>query len=393
MPQYLTTALLALSLTGPATYGTARQPTVIVADESAPTLYQQARTAARQGNSQAALRLLKRAIATGYYSPEALQEEDDFAGLTAQAAWPRLLAQARTRQQRYEAQFNQPLLTLIRQIGFQDQQYRRIAAEADRTYGPDSPQLRAAMQQQGKLDNRLIRQVDSLITVHGYPGKSLVGEYQQSVTFLVIQHNPDEKYLPLLTAAADKGELRWSSLALLVDRLRVARGEKQLYGSQLGPAVNGHYQLQPIEDEPNVNNRRAKIGLEPLEQYLKHWSIAYQVPTASHNPNPPALYVAPRPAAEEEKSPVELVGGYEALYAQLQYPAAARQQHITGRVTLELRIDGQGVPQDVTVVKSLGGGCDEEALRVMRAARFTNQAGKDHEIRVSLPFPYEKVSK
>ncbi|QIX62655.1 energy transducer TonB [Hymenobacter sp. BT18] len=390
MPHYLTTALVALGLTASAVSVTSQPAVGAVAAAPASALYQQARTAARQNNVPAALRLLKRAVATGYYSPETLQEEPDFAGLRTLSAWPRVLAQARTRQQRHEAQFDQPLLALIRQIGHQDQQFRRVAAEADRTYGPDSPQLRAAMQQQSTLDSRLIRQVDSLITVHGYPGKSLVGEYQQSVAFLVIQHNPDEKYLPLLTAAADKGELRWSSLALLIDRLRVEKGEKQLYGSQLGPAVNGQYQLQPIEDEPNVNTRRAKIGMEPLEDYLKRWSISYQVPTASLNPNPLTLYVAPRPVVEEEKSPVELIGGYEALYAQLQYPAAARQQHITGRVTLELRIDKQGIPQDVTVVKSLGGGCDEEALRVMRAARFLNHAGEDHEIRVSLPFPYEK---
>ncbi len=78
----------------------------------------------------------------------------------------------------------------------------------------------------------IIRQVDSLIARHGYPGKSLVGEYLKSTAFIVIQHNPDERYLPLLTAAADKGELSWASLALLVDRVKTDKGEKQVYGTQ-----------------------------------------------------------------------------------------------------------------------------------------------------------------
>ncbi|GAB3244195.1 hypothetical protein GCM10027346_41670 [Hymenobacter seoulensis] len=59
-----------------------------------------------------------------------------------------------------------------------------------------------------------------------------------------------------------------------------------------------------------------------------------------------------------------------------------------GEVTLQLLIDQAGVPQNVVVVSGLGYGCDEEALRVMRAARYRNLAGQDHEIRLTLPFPY-----
>jgi len=144
-----------------------------------------------------------------------------------------------------------------------------------------------------------------------------------------------------------------------------------------------------------VNVRRAQVGLNPLEEYLQHWGIAYQVPTAAHNPNPPTLY-APSAAvpvvAAHEASAVELIGSYEALKAQVQYPAAARAQQVRGKVTLQMRIDPAGVPQDVMVVKGLGHGCDEEALRVMRAARYQNAAGQDPEIRVSLPFPYEPAS-
>ncbi|WP_177189686.1 energy transducer TonB [Hymenobacter actinosclerus] len=55
---------------------------------------------------------------------------------------------------------------------------------------------------------------------------------------------------------------------------------------------------------------------------------------------------------------------------------------------MQLTIDPQGVPQNVAVVQGLGAGCDEEALRVMHAARFTNTSGQDHEIRMRLPFPY-----
>jgi TonB family protein len=352
--------------------------------------YQAAQAAARNHEPKRALTWLTQAVAKGYFSEEQLRTEADFAALAAQPAWPRLLTQARTRQRQHEAPLNPALVALLKKINYQDQHYRLIAEAAERKYGLDAPQIAAAMKQQDQIDRVLSRQVDSLIARYGYPGRSLVGEYLKSTAFLVIQHNPDEKYLPLLTAAADKKELAWSSLALLIDRLKTHRGEPQVYGSQFGGRADGHYLLQPIEDEPNVNVRRAKIGLPPLEEYLQYWGIAYQVPTATHNPNPPTLYATPATTAmaAAEASPVELIGGYEALKAQLRYPAAAQAQHVQGRVTLQMRIDPAGIPQEVAVVKGLGYGCDEEALRVMRAARYHNAAGQDHEIRVLLPFPY-----
>lgn len=394
MKQYLTAALawaLTSNILPTASAGTLSFPIDAPAHRPpapARMLYAAARKAALRQEPEAALRHLRQAVIKGYISAETLEQEPDLLTLHQQSQWPQMLELARARQRQHEATFNPSLLALMRKIQYQDQQYRVEASQAEQQYGVGSPQAQAASARQDRLDPVLIRRVDSLLAIHGYPGKSQVGEYHKATAFLVIQHNPHEKYLPLLTAAADKGELDWSSVALLVDRLRVSKGEKQLYGSQLGPAVNGNYTLDPIEDEPNVNVRRARVGLEPLEVYLNQWHIAYQVPTITHNPNPPTLYTQVHSGEEAEKSPVELIGGDEALYAQLQYPAAARQKNIQGQVLLQLTIDAQGVPQNVTVVEGLGAGCDEEALRVMRAARFTNAAGQNHEIRMSLPFPY-----
>jgi len=350
--------------------------------------YKAAQAAARNQEPERALDWLAQAVTKGYYSEAQLRAEADFTSLASQPAWPRLLTRARSKQRQHEAPFNQALVALLKKIYFRDQQYRVIAEVAEQKFGINAPQISAAMKQQERVDRVLIRQVDSLIAQRGYPGKSLVGEYQKDVVFFVIQHNPDDKYLPLLTAAADKGDMSWSALALFIDRLKTGRGEPQVYGSQFGGQANGHYTLQPIEDEPNVNVRRAKIGMVPLAEYLQYWGIAYQVPTPTHNPNPPALYAQPAAHATADESPVELIGGYEALKAQLRYPAAAQAQQVQGEVTLQLTIDKAGIPQDVAVVKGLGYGCDEEALRVMRAARYQNFAGQDHEIRLKLPFPY-----
>jgi hypothetical protein len=53
------------------------------------------------------------------------------------------------------------------------------------------------------------------------------------------------------------------------------RGQKDVEGLQ----------LEPIEDESNVDERRAKMGLGPLADYLKRFGIEYRKPTKPA-PNP-----------------------------------------------------------------------------------------------------------
>ncbi|MDJ1492031.1 energy transducer TonB [Cytophagaceae bacterium DM2B3-1] len=266
-----------------------------------------------------------------------------------------------------------------------DQQYRSVAArQSAKTPEEEAIQMR----KQSAIDITNMAKIDKIIAEYGYPGKSLVGEKYQSVALMVIQHNDPaarEKYLPLLIEAAGKGEVNASSVAIVIDRAKIDKGEKQIYGSQLNETKQG-VKLMPIEDEPNVNVRRAKVGLPPLEVYLKQWNMNYKLPTTT-NPNPAEWYYVPEARSE---SAVELIGGDKALYSKLLYPAKAKENNISGFVTIELTIDKNGIPKNPIVVKSLGYGCDEEALRVIKEARFTNTSGEEAEMRIRLPFPYVK---
>lgn len=126
------------------------------------------------------------------------------------------------------------------------------------------------------------QKVKHILDTRGWLGPDVVGGKGSLTLFLVIQHADSatqQKYLPLLRQAVQEGKAQPSHFALMEDRTRVRRGEKQLYGSQLktDPAT-GKYILEPIEDEPNVNKRRAAIGMEPLEQYLKRFGVEYTLP-------------------------------------------------------------------------------------------------------------------
>jgi hypothetical protein len=121
-------------------------------------------------------------------------------------------------------------------------------------------------------------QVKALIAKYGWMGTTLIGDYNQ-VLFLVIQHADlatQEKYFPMLQESANKGESSPADAAMLQDRILMRKGKKQIYGSQVVFNKTGGQEFYPIEDEKNVNMRRAKAGLEPIEEYAKYFGIDYQ---------------------------------------------------------------------------------------------------------------------
>lgn len=98
--------------------------------------------------------------------------------------------------------------------------------------------------------------------------------------FLVLQHadtGTQRKYLPLLRDAVRRKDALGSHLAMLEDRVRVADGKPQLYGTQLGGAP---LRFDPIEDEAHVDERRAGVGLPPMAEYARMFGASYTPPAA-----------------------------------------------------------------------------------------------------------------
>jgi uncharacterized protein (TIGR03067 family) len=112
------------------------------------------------------------------------------------------------------------------------------------------------------------------LTKHGWPGVSLVGKDGAEAAFALAQHggqsDPDfqKKCLELLAAAVKAKDASPIHLAHLTDRVRVAAGEKQVYGTEV-EEKNGTLVAAPIEDEAKVDERRKAVGLPPLADALK----------------------------------------------------------------------------------------------------------------------------
>jgi hypothetical protein len=72
-----------------------------------------------------------------------------------------------------------------------------------------------------------------------------------------------------MSDAAATGDVSLIHVAMLEDRIRSNEGKGQRYGTQFDWDQGGLISPLPIEDEPNVDNRRAKIGLTPLAEDVR----------------------------------------------------------------------------------------------------------------------------
>lgn len=133
------------------------------------------------------------------------------------------------------------------------------------------------------IDSCNLVQVKILLDKYGWIGRSLIGDKANSALFLVVQHADLEtqlRYFPLLQKSAEIGESKFSNVALMQDRILMRQEKKQMYGSQVVfNKVTGSPEFYPIDDEKNVNIRRAKMGMQSIEEYAKLFGIEYKLPT------------------------------------------------------------------------------------------------------------------
>jgi protein TonB len=76
----------------------------------------------------------------------------------------------------------------------------------------------------------------------------------------------------------------------------------------------------------------------------------------------------------------------------VQYPRIAKEQGIEGRVIVALVIDENGAITDVELIQSIGGGCDEEVIRVlseMPVWKPTKQDGKNVKAQKIFSFNFQ----
>lgn len=96
-----------------------------------------------------------------------------------------------------------------------------------------------------------------------------------------------------------------------------------------------------------------------------------------------------------EQNP-EFAGGQAEMYRYLgeniKYPAAAQRANISGRVFVKFVVEDDGSIGDVVVMKGIGFGCDEEAIRVVKSMPRWKpgvQNGKNVRVYYNMPIVYK----
>lgn len=136
---------------------------------------------------------------------------------------------------------------------------------------PD-PKIEARMTE---IDSANTARMKEIVKQYGWPGPELVGVDGTEAAFLLVQHAEHEfqkQMLPLVEKAYRQKKLQGQDYALLLDRVLVAEGKPQVYGTQakrFDQWKNKEPVFDPIEDEANVDKRRAEVGLFSMAEYRR----------------------------------------------------------------------------------------------------------------------------
>ena len=124
-----------------------------------------------------------------------------------------------------------------------------------------------------------------VVARQGFPTLAQVGAQGMADAWLLAQHADRDsafqlRVLRTLQARGRDAGVRKQDLAMLTDRVLLAQGKPQRYGTQFKPDASGVLAMQPVEDEEGLDARRASAGLMPLVIYRCVLGASYAMPVA-----------------------------------------------------------------------------------------------------------------
>jgi len=241
---------------------------------------------ALSANNDKALFYLQQALTTNeWVNLSNVLSDSDLNNLHGDKRWQLLIDKVTINNKVAEKKLNKPLIALLDTIFMEDQTDRNNIETVKEKYGFQSNQMDSLWRKIAHQDSVNLMRIKYIIETYGWLGPDKVGQQGASTIFLVVQHADSltqTTYLPVMREAVKRGNARPQDLALLEDRVLMRKGKEQIYGSQLKTDSTGKYIFYPIKDEINVNTRRVKVGLGPLEDYAKYFGIDYVLPTSKN---------------------------------------------------------------------------------------------------------------
>lgn len=159
------------------------------------------------------------------------------------------------------------------------------AAPAGETASPEmAEQRRELALAVMEIDREATAYLKGVVDEHGWPTRTMVGVDGASAAWILAQHadrDPEfqARALELMRPLVAQGEAAPDEFALLTDRVLLARGEKQVYGTQFAPDENGVRRPRPVVEPEGLNERRRSMGLDSIEAYARSLGRSYGQPT------------------------------------------------------------------------------------------------------------------
>lgn len=161
------------------------------------------------------------------------------------------------------------IMAILNVMYKQEQDNIKDYIDTIKKYGKASEQEVAQRNIRLQIGNSLIQNAKKILDKFGWPGYNMIG-IPGSTTLFLIMYQADattlEHYLPLLKKQAIHGEASLGYVAAFTDKIEVANGRPQIYGTQVD---NSRRQPYLIKEEQSVDERRKGLGLRPLSEYLK----------------------------------------------------------------------------------------------------------------------------
>ncbi|RFP13766.1 MULTISPECIES: DUF6624 domain-containing protein [unclassified Duganella] len=127
----------------------------------------------------------------------------------------------------------------------------------------------------GEIDADNVAWLSKMVRGKGFPTAAQVGEQGVLHVWLLVQHADREPkfqaaLLPMLEQRHAEGELSGMNLSRSVDRVLVAQGKAQRYGTQFPTEAwaSGHFGLPDEARVREVDQHRQELGIMPLADYV-----------------------------------------------------------------------------------------------------------------------------
>lgn len=122
--------------------------------------------------------------------------------------------------------------------------------------------------------------------IGGWLKLSVFGKEATDNAWVLVQHSPNilfkKEMLTKMKELPDE-EVEKKRIAQTEDRIRIAEGKPQLYGTSFKIDLKtGEMTYDPIEDMENVNTRRASMGMDTFEEHLQRAKDSYEAQKTKH---------------------------------------------------------------------------------------------------------------